>query len=103
MGECPRFWSSELGFNPNYSGRDNVILSALMRGMSEEAIRRKFDAVVSFAGMEDVIDEPFHTYSSGMQARLAFAAAISVEADILIIDEALAAGDIALLAEVYVG
>jgi ABC-type polysaccharide/polyol phosphate transport system ATPase subunit len=81
------------GFNPNYSGRDNVILSALMRGMSEEAIRRKFDSVVSFAGMEDVIDEPFHTYSSGMQARLAFAAAISVEADVLIIDEALAAGD----------
>jgi ABC-type polysaccharide/polyol phosphate transport system ATPase subunit len=81
------------GFNPNYSGRDNVILSALMRGMSEEAIRSKFESVVSFAGMEDVIDEPFHTYSTGMQARLAFAAAISVEADILIIDEALAAGD----------
>jgi ABC-type polysaccharide/polyol phosphate transport system ATPase subunit len=82
------------GFNPNYSGRDNVILSALMRGMSEEAIRRKFDSVVAFAGMEEVIDEPFHTYSSGMQARLAFAAAISVEADILVIDEALATGDV---------
>jgi ABC-type polysaccharide/polyol phosphate transport system ATPase subunit len=82
------------GFNPNYSGRDNVLLSALMRGMSDEAIRRKFDSVVSFAGLEDVIDEPFHTYSSGMQARLAFAAAVSVEADVLIIDEALAAGDI---------
>lgn len=82
------------GFNPNYSGRDNVILSALMRGMSEEAVRRKFDSIVAFAGLEDVIDEPFHTYSSGMQARLAFAAATAVEADVLVIDEALAAGDI---------
>jgi ABC-type polysaccharide/polyol phosphate transport system ATPase subunit len=82
------------GFNPNYSGRDNVILSALMRGMSEEAVKRKFDSIVEFAGLEDVIDEPFLTYSSGMQARLAFAAATAVEADILVIDEALAAGDI---------
>jgi ABC-type polysaccharide/polyol phosphate transport system ATPase subunit len=82
------------GFNPNYSGRDNVILSALMRGMSEDAVRRKFDSIVAFAGLEDVIDEPFHTYSSGMQARLAFAAATAVEADVLVIDEALAAGDI---------
>jgi ABC-type polysaccharide/polyol phosphate transport system ATPase subunit len=82
------------GFNPNYSGRDNVILSSLMRGMSEDAVRRKFDSIVAFAGLEDVIDEPFHTYSSGMQARLAFAAAVSVEADVLVIDEALAAGDI---------
>ena len=82
------------GFNPNYSGRDNVILSALMRGMTEDAVRRKFDSIVAFAGLEDVIDEPFHTYSSGMQARLAFAAATAVEADVLVIDEALAAGDI---------
>jgi ABC-type polysaccharide/polyol phosphate transport system ATPase subunit len=82
------------GFNPNYSGRDNVILSALMRGMSEAEIRRKFDDVVTFAGLEDVIEEPFHTYSSGMQARLAFAAAVAVDAEVLIIDEALAAGDI---------
>jgi ABC-type polysaccharide/polyol phosphate transport system ATPase subunit len=81
------------GFNPNYSGRDNVILSALMRGMSEQAVREKFDDIVAFAGLAHVIDEPFHTYSSGMQARLAFAAAVAVEADVLIIDEALAAGD----------
>ena len=82
------------GFNPAYSGRDNVIMSALMRGMSEADVRRKFDGIVAFAGLQDVIDQPFHTYSSGMQARLAFAAAVSVEADIIIIDEALAAGDI---------
>lgn len=82
------------GFNPSYSGRDNVILSALMRGMPEAEVLRKFDSIVAFAGLEDVINQPFHTYSSGMQARLAFAAAVSVEADVLIIDEALAAGDI---------
>lgn len=81
------------GFNPAYSGRDNVIVSALMRGMSEAEVRRKFDAIVAFSGLEDVIDQPFHTYSSGMQARLAFAAAVSVDADVIIIDEALAAGD----------
>ena len=82
------------GFNHAYSGRDNVIMSGLMRGMSEADVRRKFDAVVAFAGLEDVIDQPFHTYSSGMQARLAFAAAVSVDADVIIIDEALAAGDV---------
>jgi ABC-type polysaccharide/polyol phosphate transport system ATPase subunit len=82
------------GFNPAYSGRDNVIMSALMRGMPEAEIRRKFDSIVAFAALEDVIDQPFHTYSSGMQARLAFAAAVAVDADVIIIDEALAAGDI---------
>jgi ABC-type polysaccharide/polyol phosphate transport system ATPase subunit len=81
------------GFNTNYSGRDNVVLSALMRGMSEAEIGRKFDGIVAFSGLEDVIDQPVNTYSSGMQARLAFAAAVAVEADVLIIDEALAAGD----------
>lgn len=82
------------GFNYAYTGRDNVIMSGLMRGMSESDVRRKFDAIVAFAGLEDVIDQPVNTYSSGMQARLAFAAAVAVEADIIIIDEALAAGDI---------
>jgi ABC-type polysaccharide/polyol phosphate transport system ATPase subunit len=82
------------GFNPAYSGRDNVILSALMRGMSEAEVRRKLDSIIEFAGLADVIDEPFHTYSSGMQGRLAFAAAVSVEADVIIIDEALSTGDV---------
>lgn len=81
------------GFNAMYSGRDNVIMSAIMRGMAVHAILKKLDSVVAFAGLEDVILQPFHTYSSGMQARLAFAAAVAVEADVIIIDEALAAGD----------
>jgi len=82
------------GFNSAYSGRDNVIMSAIMRGMSEARIKEKFDSIVEFAGLADVIDQPFHTYSSGMQARLAFAAAVAVDADVIIIDEALAAGDL---------
>lgn len=82
------------GFNPAYSGRDNVVMSALMRGLTEAQVQEKLPSIVAFAGLEDAIDQPFQTYSSGMQARLAFAAAVAVEADVLIIDEALAAGDI---------
>ena len=82
------------GFNPAYSGRDNVVMSALMRGLSEAEVKEKLPSIVAFAGLEEAIDQPFQTYSSGMQARLAFAAAVAVEADVIIIDEALAAGDI---------
>ena len=67
-----------------------------MRGMSEAEVRRKLDSIIEFAGLADVIDEPFHTYSSGMQGRLAFAAAVSVEADVIIIDEALSTATCAL-------
>jgi len=81
------------GFNPAFSGRENVILSALMRGMSEAEVRAKLDSIIAFSGLGDVIDEPFQTYSSGMQGRLAFAAAVSVDADVIIIDEALSTGD----------
>ena len=82
------------GFNPNYTGRENVILSGMLRGMTEEQVRGKLESIIRFSGLESVIDEPFHTYSSGMQARLAFATAVSVDADVIIIDEALAAGDV---------
>lgn len=82
------------GFNPAYSGRDNVVMSGLMRGLSEAEIKAKLPSIIAFSGLEDVIDQPFQTYSSGMQARLAFAAAVAADADVIIIDEALAAGDI---------
>ncbi|NDF12654.1 MAG: ABC transporter ATP-binding protein [Proteobacteria bacterium] len=83
------------GFNPEFTGRENVKLNAAILGLSAKEIAEKFDAIVAFSGIRDHIDQPVKTYSSGMYVRLAFAVAIATEPDILIVDEALSVGDIA--------
>jgi len=83
------------GFNPEFTGRENAFLNAAILGMTQDEIAARFDDIVAFADLAEFIDEPVKTYSSGMFMRLAFAVAIHVSPDILIVDEALSVGDIA--------
>ena len=83
------------GFHPELSGRENVYLNAAILGMKRAEIARRFDEIVAFAEVESFIDVPVKRYSSGMQARLSFAVAAHMEADILLVDEVLAVGDAA--------
>src|SRR3954463_1956553 len=82
------------GFHPELSGRDNVFLNAAILGMSRRDIAVRFDEIVEFSGLESFIDAPVKTYSTGMYVRLAFAVAINVDPQLLIIDEILAVGDV---------
>lgn len=81
------------GFNPEFTGYENVLLNGTLMGFTEEEIRARLPAIETFADIGEFIDQPIKTYSSGMFVRLAFAAAINVDPDIMIIDEALAVGD----------
>src|SRR5581483_653263 len=81
------------GFHPDMTGRENVYLNGSIHGLSRATIRERFDEIVAFAGLEEFIDLPVRTYSSGMYMRLGFAIAAHIEADVLLLDEVFAVGD----------
>lgn len=81
------------GFHPDMSGRENIYINASILGLTKKEIDRRIDSIIAFSELEEFIDNPVRTYSSGMYMRLAFAVAIHVDADILLVDEILAVGD----------
>lgn len=81
------------GFHPDFSGRENIYFNASIFGMSKAEIDRRLEDIINFSELEDFIDNPVRTYSSGMYMRLAFSVAINVDAEILLIDEILSVGD----------
>jgi ABC-type polysaccharide/polyol phosphate transport system ATPase subunit len=83
------------GFNPEFTGRENVMLNGLILGLEHDDMLERFDEIAAFADIGEFMDQPIRTYSSGMKSRLGFAVAVNVDPDILVLDEALSAGDAA--------
>jgi ABC-2 type transport system ATP-binding protein/teichoic acid transport system ATP-binding protein len=92
-GKVSTLLSLGVGFNPQLSGRENVILGGLAMGMSRKEITERYEEIAEFAEIGEFIDMPMRTYSSGMYSRLAFAVSVHMDPDILLVDEALSAGD----------
>ncbi|HEY8966642.1 MAG TPA: ABC transporter ATP-binding protein [Candidatus Methylacidiphilales bacterium] len=94
-GRCASLLEVGTGFHPDLTGRENVYLNGTLLGMTVGEVRRKFDEIVAFSGIEAFVDTPVKRYSSGMYVRLAFAVAAHLEPEILVVDEVLAVGDAA--------
>jgi ABC-type polysaccharide/polyol phosphate transport system ATPase subunit len=95
VGRVSTLLALGVGFNPNLTGRENVVLGGLAAGLTREEVRDRYEIIADFAGIGEFIEMPMRTYSSGMFSRLAFSVAVHMEPDILLIDEALSAGDAA--------
>lgn len=87
------------GFHPDFTGRENLYLGGVMHGLSKRQIEERFDEIVDFAELREVIDDPIRTYSSGMFMRLGFSLAVHTDPDLLLVDEVLAVGDAAFVAK----
>jgi ABC-type polysaccharide/polyol phosphate transport system ATPase subunit len=92
-GRVSTLLSLGVGFNKDLTGRENVVLGGLASGLSREEMEDKYEEIVAFAELEDFMDMPMRTYSSGMYGRLGFSVAVNLDPDILVIDEALSVGD----------
>ena len=89
------------GFNPEFTGRENVFMYGAILGLSPDKIRERYQSIIDFADIGDAVEQPVKTYSSGMAMRLAFAVVAHIDADVLIIDEALAVGDVVFVQKCY--
>lgn len=90
-----------IGFHPDLTGRENVMISSVISGLTRRQVKWRFDEIVAFAELEEFIDSPLRTYSSGMQMRLGFAVAVHTDPDILLIDEVLTVGDLAFQSKCF--
>ena len=100
-GRLSPFIELGVGFNPELSARDNVLINAIMLGLSRREARARFDEIIEFAELEEFVDLKLKNYSSGMSVRLGFSVAIQVEAEVLLVDEVLAVGDAAFQQKCY--
>ena len=100
-GRLSPFIELGVGFNPDLTARDNVLVNAIMLGLSRREAKRRFDDIIAFAELEDFIDLKLKNYSSGMSIRLGFSVAIQVDAEILLVDEVLAVGDASFQRKCY--
>ena len=100
-GRLSPFIELGVGFNPDLTARDNVIINAIMLGLTRKQARDRFDEIIAFAELQEFIDLKLKNYSSGMSVRLGFSTAIQVDADILLVDEVLAVGDAAFQSKCF--